>query len=114
LIFCVPFGKNAARQLACCVFVYCYHNFALTDQKKLVLEKGRIASQLARDLGITSKTLYGWIAQYKDDPKLSFVGSGRLKPEVRYQFIPDNRFGFSVQRMCKVLQVYRRADTMHG
>lgn len=50
---------------------------------KLVLEEGRAASQVARDLGITSKTLYGWIAQYKDDPKHPFVGSGRLKPEAQ-------------------------------
>ncbi|MFB5191778.1 IS3 family transposase [Alicyclobacillus fastidiosus] len=28
-------------------------------------------------------------------------------PEIRYQFIYDHRFEFSVQRMCKVLQVYR-------
>ncbi|WP_207549789.1 transposase [Alicyclobacillus tolerans] len=30
---------------------------------------GRVASQVARDLGISEKTLYGWIARYKNDPK---------------------------------------------
>lgn len=50
---------------------------------KLVLEEGRVAAQVARDLGITSKTLYGWIAQYKNDPKHPFVGSGHLKPEAQ-------------------------------
>ncbi len=49
----------------------------------LVLEEGRVASQVARDLGITSKTLYGWIARHKDDPKYPFVGSDRLKPEAK-------------------------------
>jgi transposase len=50
---------------------------------KLVLEEGKIASEVARDLGISSKTIYGWIAQYRDDPKHSFVGSGNLKPEAQ-------------------------------
>lgn len=50
---------------------------------KLVLEEGKVASQVARDLGIAPKTLYGWIAQYKNDPKHPFVGSGHLKPEAQ-------------------------------
>ncbi|MFB5193285.1 IS3 family transposase [Alicyclobacillus fastidiosus] len=107
---------------------------------KLVLEEGKVAAHVARDLGISEKTLYGWITQYKNDPKHPFVGTGNLKPdaqatrdlereirelkeenenlkksrahlqqrpEVRYQFIYDHRFDFSVQRMCQVLQVYR-------
>ena len=50
---------------------------------KLVLEEGKVASQVARDLGISTKTLYGWIAKYKSDPKNPFVGSGNLKPEAQ-------------------------------
>lgn len=50
---------------------------------KLVLEEGKVASQVSRDLGITQKTLYGWIAQYKNDPKHPFVGTGNLRPDAQ-------------------------------
>lgn len=50
---------------------------------KLVLEEGKVASQVARDMQISEKTLYGWIARYKDDPKHPFVGSGNLKPDAQ-------------------------------
>ncbi|WP_219930708.1 transposase [Sulfoacidibacillus thermotolerans] len=60
-----------------------YDNDFKLNTVKLVIEEGKVASQVARDLGNTSKTLYGWIAQYKDDPKHPFVGSGHLKPEAQ-------------------------------
>lgn len=50
---------------------------------KLVLEEGKSASQVARDLGISVKTLYSWLGQYKDDVKHPLVGSGYLKPEAQ-------------------------------
>ena len=58
-----------------------YDNDFKLNTVKLVVEDGKPASQVARDLGITPKTLYGWVAQYKQDPKHPFVGSGNLKPE---------------------------------
>ncbi|WP_219930687.1 transposase [Sulfoacidibacillus thermotolerans] len=60
-----------------------YDNDFKLNTVKLVVEEGKVASQVARDLGITSKMHYGWIAQYKDDPKHPFVGSGHLKPEAQ-------------------------------
>ncbi|GEO26592.1 hypothetical protein AAC03nite_23770 [Alicyclobacillus acidoterrestris] len=54
-----------------------------TDTVKLVLEEGKVASQVARDLGISQKTVYGWVAQYKNNPKHPFVGSGNLKPDAQ-------------------------------
>ena len=60
-----------------------YDNDFKLNTVKLVVEEGKVASQVARDLGIMPKTLYGWIAQYKDDPKHPFVGSGHLKPEAQ-------------------------------
>jgi transposase len=50
---------------------------------QLVLEQGKPAAQVARELGITPKTLYGWISQYKSDPTTPFVGSGNLKPDAK-------------------------------
>ena len=60
-----------------------YDNDFKLNTVKLVVEDGKPASQVARDLGITPKTLYGWVAQYKQDPKHPFVGSGNLKPEAQ-------------------------------
>ncbi|PWI57497.1 transposase [Sulfoacidibacillus thermotolerans] len=48
---------------------------------QLILESGKPITQIARELRISSKTLYGWVAQYKDDPKNAFIGSGNLKPD---------------------------------
>lgn len=49
----------------------------------MILEEGRVASQVARDLGMSEKTIYGWIAQDKNDPKHPFVGSGYMKPDAQ-------------------------------
>ncbi|MCL6633754.1 MAG: transposase [Alicyclobacillus herbarius] len=50
---------------------------------QLILEQGKPVTQVARELGISGKTLYGWASQYKSDPKNAFVGSGNLKPDVK-------------------------------
>ncbi len=51
------------------------------DSVKLVLEGGRRARDVAEGLGINENVLYRWIKQYREDPKNSFPGNGRLKPE---------------------------------
>ena len=48
---------------------------------KLVTEHRKSAAQVSRELGVSYKTLCGWIAEYKSDPVSPFVGSGNLKPE---------------------------------
>jgi transposase len=48
---------------------------------KLVLEGGRRAREVAEGLGINENVLYRWIKQYREDPRNSFPGNGRLKPE---------------------------------
>jgi transposase len=48
---------------------------------KLVLEGGRVASEVAKGLGINENVLYRWIRQYREDPENSFPGKGKLKPE---------------------------------
>lgn len=50
---------------------------------QLVLESGKPASQVARELGVSQKTLYGWMSKYKEEPSAPFVGSGNLKPEAK-------------------------------
>ena len=48
---------------------------------QMILEQDKPVTHFARELGISSKTLYGWISQYKSNPHHAFVGSGNLKPE---------------------------------
>ncbi|WP_374952866.1 IS3 family transposase [Alicyclobacillus acidocaldarius] len=52
---------------------------------ELALESDRPASEVARDLGISPKSLYGWIAKYREDPDHPFVGSGHLRPDAQAQ-----------------------------
>lgn len=48
---------------------------------KLVLEGGRIASEVAKGLGVNENIIYRWINQYREDPGNSFPWKGKLKPE---------------------------------
>ena len=50
---------------------------------QLVSECGKPASQVARELGVSQKTLYGWMSRYKEDPSTPFIGSGNLKPDAK-------------------------------
>ena len=48
---------------------------------KLVIEGGRVASEVAKGLGISDNVIYRWIKQYREDPENAFPGKGKLKPE---------------------------------
>jgi transposase len=48
---------------------------------KLVIEGGRIATEVAKGLGINENVLYRWIKEYREDTEHSFPGKGKLKPE---------------------------------
>ena len=50
---------------------------------QMVLESGKPASQVARELDVSQKTLYGWMSRYKQDPSTPFIGSGNLKPDAK-------------------------------
>lgn len=47
---------------------------------RLVVDEGRSVAEVAKDLGITDKSLYNWVAAYKSKNKKEdlFVGSGNL------------------------------------
>jgi transposase len=47
---------------------------------RLVVEGGRTAVAVARDLGIEPKILQRWKREFMDDPDNSFPGKGHLKP----------------------------------
>ncbi|AEJ40351.1 transposase IS3/IS911 family protein [Sulfobacillus acidophilus TPY] len=46
-----------------------------------MLTQQKSGAQMARELGIPSKTLYAWVAADKADPVEPFVGSGHLTAE---------------------------------
>ncbi|WP_081413365.1 transposase [Aneurinibacillus terranovensis] len=41
----------------------------------------RKISTSSEELGISEKTLYAWVKQFKKDANQAFPGSGNLKPE---------------------------------
>ena len=47
---------------------------------KLAQKSGAIP-KTAKELGVSYKTLYGWIAQYEQDEITAFPGKGKLKPD---------------------------------
>ncbi|PSR32401.1 MAG: hypothetical protein C7B46_14450 [Sulfobacillus benefaciens] len=47
--------------------------------RPLVLTQQKSDAQVARELGIPSKTLYAWVAAYKADLVEPLAGSGHLK-----------------------------------
>ncbi len=48
---------------------------------RLVVEEGRSAASVARDLGIRGNLLYGWKQQFATQQEQAFVGTGHLSPE---------------------------------
>ncbi len=50
---------------------------------KLVIEEGKKAAELARDLDIPIGTLRNWIQAYRKKKESGFVGSGNLAPDVK-------------------------------
>ena len=50
---------------------------------KLVVDEGKKATELARDLEIPIGTLRNWIDAYRKKKESGFVGSGNLSPDVK-------------------------------
>lgn len=101
----------------------------------MVLEEGKKAAQVVRELDLAEQTLYNLIKKYREESESVFVGSGtwrsgnarptkaskrswgrkcnlkkgyghlREKPEVIYDFIEKHRHEFRVAKMCGVLGV---------
>jgi len=47
---------------------------------RLIIQGGRRARDVSKDLGINENVIYRWIRQYKDDTENSFPGKGHQKP----------------------------------
>lgn len=48
---------------------------------KLVLESEKSVESIARDLGVSSNSLFNWKRKYLEDAKNAFPGKGHMKPE---------------------------------
>lgn len=47
----------------------------------LINQGDKKVKEVALDLGVDPGDIYRWIREYKEDPKDSFPGKGKLKPE---------------------------------
>ena len=47
----------------------------------LINQGDKKVKEIALDLGLDPGDIYRWIREYKEDPKDSFPGKGKLKPE---------------------------------
>ena len=56
-----------------------YDNEFKREAIRLVIEEGRKASEVERNLGITTTLLSRWVREMKEDPEYAFPGKGRLK-----------------------------------
>ncbi len=51
---------------------------------RMIIDNGQRASEVSRNLDISSNLLYGWKQAYLEDNKDSFPGNGNLKPQDEY------------------------------
>ncbi len=51
---------------------------------KMITEEDRKTSELARELNISSNTIYNWKRQYLEDQQEAFPGHGKLKSKDEY------------------------------
>ncbi|GIO19698.1 transposase [Oceanobacillus oncorhynchi subsp. incaldanensis] len=58
---------------------------------KLVVEDGRKATEVARELDLVPQTLHKWVARYKEEQEESFVGSGNRSPKDQVEYEKDKR-----------------------
>ena len=47
---------------------------------RLVTQRGKRATEVARDLGVHVNLIYNWKRELADDPDFAFPGHGKLKP----------------------------------
>ena len=47
---------------------------------RLITERGKRATEVARDLGVHVNLIYNWKRELAEDPSFAFPGHGRLKP----------------------------------
>jgi len=57
----------------------------------LVVEDGRKAAEVARELDLVPQTLQKWVTKYKEDKEDSFVGSGNRSPKDQAGYEKDKR-----------------------
>ncbi|GIO22830.1 transposase [Oceanobacillus sp. J11TS1] len=58
---------------------------------KLVVEDGRKAAEVARELDLVPQTLQKWVTKYKEDKDDSFVGSGNRSAKNQAEYEKDKR-----------------------
>jgi transposase len=51
---------------------------------KMIIDEGRKATEVARQLGIAEHLIYNWKRKYQEDQQEAFPGNGNLKSKDEY------------------------------
>lgn len=52
-----------------------------------LVESGRKAAEVSRDLDIPIQTLSKWLSKYRENGETAFVGSGKISPAKKVKLI---------------------------
>jgi transposase len=78
---------------------------------RLIVEEGRPASEVARELGVNPNNLYQWKIKYLDNKETAFPGRGNMvgeKAEIKKLEKENKRLREEVEILKKATMVFAR------
>jgi len=78
---------------------------------QLVVSQGKVAKEVADNLGVHANVLRRWVREYREDPLFSFPGNGNLKaPEEEVRQLQKQLADTQMERdiLKKALAIFSR------